>query len=144
MKILLAEYTTTRDPALAPEGTAMLSVLKTSFERCGHTVILPESGDFGEEIERLAPQCGMGLVIAPDNLLPRYTMLLEQHTHNLGCGFISAALCANKMQTARILRGHDIPVPEDCTNGTCIVKPVTGCGAQGVRLTTSPAGDKEF
>ncbi|HUH79033.1 MAG TPA: ATP-grasp domain-containing protein [Methanoregula sp.] len=144
MKILLAEYATTCDPALAPEGAAMLGVLKTSFERCGHEAVLPGSGDFGGEIERIAPSCDMGLVIAPDHLLPRYTMILEQHTHNLGCGFISAALCANKVRTAKILSSHGIPVPEECTGGTCVVKPVTGCGAQGVRLSSLPPGNGEF
>ena len=95
----------------------MLAVLKASFERCGHTVLLPGAGDFGDEIERLAPECDMGLVIAPDDLLSQYTQILEQHTHNLGCGFISAALCANKVRTGKILSSHGIAVPEDCTAG---------------------------
>ncbi|HUT38349.1 MAG TPA: ATP-utilizing enzyme (ATP-grasp superfamily), partial [Methanoregula sp.] len=62
MNVLLAEYATAHDPALAPEGAAMLAVLKQSFERCGYDVKLPGNGDFGEEIERLAPSCDMGLV----------------------------------------------------------------------------------
>ncbi len=144
MKILLAEYTTVHDHSLSPEGAAMLAILKGSFERCGHVVLLPGSGDFGEEIERLAPECDMGLVIAPDKLLSRYTQILEQHTHNLGCGFISAALCANKVRTKKILASHDIPVPETCTSGRCVVKPVNGCGAQGVRLTDSGPGEMEL
>jgi len=144
MKILLAEYATANDPALAPEGGAMLSVLNASFTRCGHEVVLPGAGDFGAEIERLAPACDMGLVIAPDHLLPRYTMILEQHTHNLGCGFISAALCASKVKSAKILAQHNIPVPAECSGKNCVVKPVTGCGAAGVRLSASPPGEKEF
>ena len=144
MNILLAEYTAAHDPSLAPEGAAMLAALKGSFGRCGHTVLLPGSGDFGEEIERLAPDCDMGLVIAPDNLLSRYTQILEQHTHNLGCGFISAALCANKARTGKILSSHGIPVPEDCPAGRCVVKPVHGCGSRGVRLTDAGAGDNEL
>ena len=48
----------------------------------------------------------MGLVIAPDHLLAGYTQILEQHTHNLGCGFMTVALCANKVQTEKILRSH--------------------------------------
>jgi len=144
MKVLLAEYTTTHDPALAREGRAMVSVLKASFGRCGHTVVLPGTGDFATEIERLAPACDMGLVIAPDHLLSRFTMILEQHTHNLGCGFIPAALCANKLRTEKILRAHGIPVPGECTIGKCIIKPVNGCGALGVRLAESKAGEGEF
>ena len=50
----------------------------------------------------------MGLVIAPDEMLAKYTMLLEQHTYNLGCGFMTAALCANKVQTGEFLRSHGI------------------------------------
>jgi len=144
MKVLLAEYTTAHDPALAHEGRAMVDVLKASFERCGHTIVLPGAGDFAAEIERLAPGCDMGLVIAPDLLLSRFTMILEQHTHNLGCGFIPAALCANKLRTEKILRAHDIPVPDECTTGKCIIKPVSGCGAQGVRRSESKAGEGEF
>jgi len=144
MKVLLAEYTTVHKSALAPEGAAMLSVLKGSFERCGHTVIVPEKGDFVREIERLAPTCDMGLVIAPDNLLSKFTMILEQHTHNLGCGFISAALCANKVRSSKILLEHGIAVPEPCATGPCVIKPINGCGAQGVRLGQGAAGPGEF
>jgi len=144
MKVLLAEYTTFHDPLLAPEGAAMLDVLKQSFERCGHEVISPVTRDFGSEIERLAPCCEMGLVIAPDNLLPGFTMILEQHTHNIGCGSMNAALCANKVRTAKILRSHQVPVPDEIIAGKRVIKPVNGCGAQGVRLSDGPAGKGEF
>ncbi len=144
MKVLLAEYATAHDPHLANEGAAMLGVLKASFERCGHEVVLPGSGDFAAEIERLAPSCEMGLVIAPDHLLTRYTMLLEQYTHNLGCGFMVTALCANKVKTQRILAGHGIPVPGDPGAGQCVIKPVSGCGAQGVRLSETAPKEGEF
>jgi hypothetical protein len=144
MNVLLAEYATCHDPALAPEGAAMLETVKKSFERCGHKVVLPGCGDFAAEIERLAPGCDMGLVIAPDHLLARYTQVLEQHTHNLGCGFMTVALCANKVQTGKILRSHGIPVPGEASAGKWVVKPVKGCGAQGVRVSDGPAGDGEF
>jgi len=144
MKALLAEYTVSHDPALAAEGAAMLAVLEQSFARCGYGVVTPGPGDFGTEIGRLAPSCDVGLVIAPDHLLPRFTMILEQHTHNLGCGSMSAAVCANKVQTAKILRSHGIPVPDEVVSGMRVVKPVNGCGAQGVRLSDQPAGAAEF
>jgi predicted ATP-grasp superfamily ATP-dependent carboligase len=144
MKVLLAEYTTVHDPHLAPEGAAMLSVLKQSFCRCGYDVVTPGSGDFGDEIARIAPSCDMGLVIAPDHLLARFTQTLEQHTHNLGCGFMAAALCANKLQTERILRLHAVPVPAVASSGRRVIKPVKGCGALGVRLSEGPAGPDEF
>ena len=144
MKVLLAEYTTAHDPHLAHEGAAMLAVLKSSFERCGYEVVLPGNGDFSAEIERLAQTCDMGLVIAPDKLLSKYTMLLEQHTHNLGFGFMTVALCANKMKTQKILSQHDIPVPGEPGAGKRIIKPVSGCGSQGVRLSQGAPGDGEF
>jgi len=144
MKVLLAEYATCHDPTLAPEGAAMLETVKQSFERCGYEIVQPGSGDFAAEIERLAPQCAMGLVIAPDNLLARYTQILEQHTHNLGCGFMTVALCANKVQTGKILRSHGIPVPEEVTTGKRVIKPVKGCGSSDVRISDGPVGNGEF
>ena len=144
MKVLLAEYTSAHDPGLAHEGVAMLNVLKTSFERCGFDVVLPGPGDFAMEIGRLAPACDMGLVIAPDHLLSRFTMILEQHTHNLGCGFMTIALCANKVQTSRILAGHGIPVPGEAGAGKRVIKPVKGCGSQDVRIADGNPGEGEF
>lgn len=144
MKVLLAEYTTAHDPALAHEGRAMISVLRKSFERCGYEVIIPGEGDFAGEIERLAPTCDMGLVIAPDKLLAKFTMILEQHTHNLGCGFMSVALCANKVQTQKILAQNGICVPGEAETGKQVIKPVKGCGTQGVRLSDGKPGEDEF
>ena len=144
MKVLLAEFATCHDPALAPEGAAMLEAVKKSFELCGYETVLPGCGDFAAEIERLAPGCDMGLVIAPDHLLARYTQILEQHTHNLGCGFMTVALCANKVQTGKILRAHGVPVPVEVLTGKRVIKPVRGCGAQGVRVSEGLAGDGEF
>jgi hypothetical protein len=144
MKVLLAEYTAARDPALAPEGAAMLDVLVQSFTRCGYEVVLPGPGDFYDEIVRLAPACDMGLVIAPDCLLAKFTLPIEQHSHNLGCGSMNAAVAANKVTTSRVLRGHGVPVPADASAGRHVVKPVAGCDAQGVRLTTDAPGKGEF
>ena len=144
MNVLLAEYTTARDPALAPEGAAMLDILHKSFTRCGYEVVLPGPGDFYDEIVRLAPTCDMGLVIAPDHLLAKFTLLVEQYSHNLGCGSMNAALCANKVTTEKLLKSHGIPVPADAAGGRHVVKPVAGCGAQGVRLTMDPPGTGEF
>ncbi len=122
----------------------MLSVLQKSFVRCGYDVISPEPGDFGAEIARIAPSCDYGLVIAPDHLLARYTMLVEQFTNNIGCGSMSTAVCANKQKTAKILRSHGIPVPDEPGTGKRVVKPISGCGASGVRLTDKRTGDGEF
>jgi tyramine---L-glutamate ligase len=144
MKVLLAEYSAARDPVLAHEGRAMLEVLRGSFERCGYEVVLPGDGDFAAEIGRLAPLCDMGLVIAPDHLLAKFTMILEQHTHNLGCGFMTVALCANKVQTKKVLMQHDILVPGEPGPGKNVIKPVKGCGSLGVRLAEGKPGTDEF
>ena len=144
MKVLLAEYAAAHHPVLAHEGKAMLGVLKASFERCGYKTVIPGEGDFAAGIEMLAPDCDMGLVIAPDHLLSRFTMILEQHTHNLGWGFMTVALCANKVQTQKILRQHNIPIPGDPGSGKTVIKPIKGCGAQGVRISSGNVGDNEF
>jgi hypothetical protein len=144
MRVVLAEYTVAHDPGLAPEGAAMLRVLSDSFERCGYEVVCPGAGDFGAEIRRLAPDCDVGLVIAPDHLLFRYTADLERLTHNIGCGSMNAAVCANKQQAAAILSRHGIPVPEEGGPGRQVIKPVRGCGAQGVRLASGTPGEGEF
>ena len=144
MDILLAEYASAHDPALAPEGAAMLAVLRSSFERCGHRVRSPGRGDFAKEIAWIALGCDAGLVIAPDHLLAEYTRILEQHTDNLGCNSMAVAVCANKVMTARILERHGIPVPGEAASGTRVVKPITGCGATGVRLTDKAPAEGEF
>jgi len=144
MKAFLAEYSVCNDPELAPEGAAMLAAISGSFARCGYDVVMPEGPDFEGEIRRLAPGCDVGLVIAPDHLIFRYTHLLEQFTHNIGCGSMNAAVCANKQRTAAILARHGIAVPPDAGEGRRVVKPIMGCGAQGVRLTDEEPGAGEF
>lgn len=137
MKVLIAEYTASRDPTLAPEGKAMASVLQESFERLGHTVVLPESGDFDAEIARLAPQCDYGLVIAPDEMLSKFTHTLELATHNIGSDSTSIAVCANKRLTGKILSGIGIAVPQEVGadyTGKRVIKPVKGAGSVGVRI----------
>lgn len=144
MKVLIAEYSMYHDPALAPEGRAMFASLSASFSRCGHEVVTPGQGDFYEEIQKLAPGCDAGLVIAPDPLLSRFTLAMENCTHNLGCGSMNVAVCANKQRAGTILASHGIAVPEGQEKGLRVVKPVSGCGAVGVRLTSGPAGPGEF
>lgn len=137
MKVLIAEYTASRDPSLAPEGKAMVSVLQESFERLGHTVLVPNSGDFDAEIARLAPQCDYGLVIAPDELLSKFTHTLELATHNIGSDSTSIAVCANKRLTAKVLSGIGISVPQEVPAdyaGKRVIKPIKGAGSVGVRI----------
>ncbi|MDI6720433.1 MAG: ATP-grasp domain-containing protein [Methanomicrobiales archaeon] len=143
-RALLAEYTVLHDPQLAPEGAAMLQVLRESFARCGYEVVSPSGNGFEAELERLAPACDLGLVIAPDHLIPRFTKIVEDHTHNIGCGSTAAAVCANKRLTGRVLASHGIAVPEEVQTGMRVIKPVMGCGAEGVRLSTDPPSGGEF
>ncbi len=144
MKAFLAEYTVCNEPMLAREGAAMLSVLRESFEASGYEVVSPEGTDFEGEIRRLAPECDLGLVIAPDHLLFRFTYLLEQFTHNIGCGSMNAAVCANKRRTAGILAKHGIAVPEEIQGGRKLIKPVTGCGSMGIRISDGEPGEGEI
>jgi predicted ATP-grasp superfamily ATP-dependent carboligase len=144
MKALLAEYAMFHDPLLAPEGEAMYRVIAGSLERCGYRVVSPEQGDFTGEIRRLAPGCDIGLVIAPDHLLARYTGIMERLTHNIGCGSMNVAVCANKPQTRGILARHGIPVPPGDGSGKKVIKPVAGCGSIGVRITEEVPEEGEF
>jgi predicted ATP-grasp superfamily ATP-dependent carboligase len=144
MKALLAEYAMFHDPLLAPEGEAMYRVIAASLERCGYQVVSPERGDFAEEIRRLAPGCDIGLVIAPDHLLAKYTAVLERLTHNIGCGSMNIAVCANKRQAGEILARHGIPVPPEGGAGKKVIKPVTGCGSIGVRISEEAPREGEF
>jgi predicted ATP-grasp superfamily ATP-dependent carboligase len=86
----------------------------------------------------------VGLVIAPDDLLPEFTRAMETATHNLGCGSTNAALCANKRLTARILTSHRIPVPPEGGVDVRVLKPARGCGACGVRLSDALPADDEI
>jgi predicted ATP-grasp superfamily ATP-dependent carboligase len=144
MRVLLAEYARYHDPGLAAEGEAMVSVLTGSFQRCGHEVVFPEKGDFSSELERLAGTCDAGLVIAPDHLMPDFTQILEQHTHNLGCGSMVAAVCANKHLTGKILSRQGIDTPAEVMWGRRVVKPISGCGSVGVRITEDAPGEGEM
>lgn len=137
MTVLIAEYTAVRDPALAPEGKAMVAALKKSFEACGHTVVIPTGSDFDAEIARLAPDCEYGLVIAPDEVLAKYTHTLELATHNIGSDSTAVAVCASKRLSGKLLAkvGIDVPaeVPVDYP-GKRVIKPIKGAGSVGVRI----------
>ena len=146
MKVLIAEYTTFHDPHLAPEGRAMVSALKKSFENCGHEVILPDGGDFNAEIERLAPECDYGIVIAPDALLSKFTHTLELATHNIGTDSTAVAVCASKRLSSKLLANVGIRVPKEVGTdfaGKRVIKPVKGEGSNGVRIAKDGEEPKE-
>jgi predicted ATP-grasp superfamily ATP-dependent carboligase len=145
MKILLAEYTRHHDPALAPEGEAMIRTLRHSFEHLGHEVLMPEKGqDFGDELRRLAPLCNEALIIAPDHLLARYTKIAEDLSRNIGCSSLSIAVCANKRRTADTLKNNGIDVPAEVSSGKRVIKEIAGCGAINMRYRDEEPGEHEF
>ena len=145
MRVLLAEYTHHHDPALAPEGRAMVTTLQESFERIGYEVVMPSpDADFGDEIRRLAPDCDEALVITPDHLLARYTKIVEDLSRNIGCSSLAIAVCANKRRTAETLKAHGIDVPAEVTSGKRVIKEISGCGAINMRYKDEEPGPKEF
>ena len=144
MKALIAEYTVFNDPGLAPEGAAMLKVLSESFERCGYEVLSPEKGDFAEELKRIAPECDVGLVIAPDDILGKFTKIVEDNTRNIGCGSLNIALCSNKKRTGALLASHGVAVPKELDQGYRLIKKINGVDGQNMRLSGDDPGEGEF
>jgi len=138
MKVLIAEYTSFSGSDLSSEGKAMVSALKKSFEKCGYTVVLPKfGGDFNTEIERLAPDCDYGLVIAPDALLSKFSFTMDRNTHNVGTESMPVAVCSNKRLTSKLLANVGIHVPKEVGleyNGKRVIKPITGQGSVGVHI----------
>ena len=124
----------------------MVSALKKSFEKCGHEVILPQGGDFNAEIERLAPECDYGIVIAPDAMLSKFTHTLELATHNIGTDSTAVAVCASKRLSSKLLANVGINVPKEvgCDfAGKRVIKPVKGEGSIGVRIAKDGEEPKE-
>ncbi|MGB7544851.1 MAG: ATP-grasp domain-containing protein [Methanothrix sp.] len=158
MKILVAEYASALGlgGTVELEGRAMLAALVGSFARSGHDVIYPTSGPRPEkgrpvQIRRegdfealLEGEADAGLLIAPDGMQPRLLEILERNTVNLGCSPAAAALAADKLLCTRALERAGVPVAEiverpDPVERGClryVVKPRTGCGSEGVRITS--------
>ena len=147
------------------EGRAMLSTLARSFERAGHEVLYPTSGPTiaagrpilmkGEEDFEavLDGKADAGLLIAPDGMQPHLLEILEKNTVNLGASPDAARLCADKLLCTRALAQAGVPVAEivekpDPVEKGChlyVVKPRTGCGSEGVRVTSfARAGPEEI
>jgi len=167
MKILIAEYASAvgLGGTCELEGRAMLATLARSFERAGHEVLYPTSGPgIGagrpilikgeEEFEGILDcKADAGLLIAPDGMQPHLLEILEKSTVNLGASPDSARLCADKLLCTRALAQAGVPVAEivdkpDPVEKGChlyVVKPRTGCGSEGVRVTSfARAGPEEI
>jgi len=158
MKILVAEYASALGlgGTVELEGRAMLAALVESFARSGHDVIYPTSGPIlgegravliqeeGDFEALLGGEADAGLLIAPDGMQPRLLETLERNTVNLGCSPAVAALAADKLLCTRALERAGVPVAEiverpDPVEKGCmryVVKPRTGCGSEGVRITS--------
>ena len=159
MKILVAEYASALGLGGTHEleGRAMLSTLVESFERSGHSVAYATHGprinagdyvlvDDQAEFEAMLQTIKVDacLLIAPDGLQPRFLEIIEDHTANLGSNPDVARLCADKLLCTQALARANVPVAEivdkpDPVEKGChryVVKPRTGCGSEGVRITS--------
>ena len=159
MRILVAEYASAvgMGGTCELEGRAMLSVLAGSFERAGHEVVYPTSGPTigagkpillkrPEEIEQIlrSTKADAGLLIAPDEMQPKFLEILEKNTVNLGCSPAAANLCADKLLCSQKLKENGVPVveivagPEPCEKGChrYVIKPRFGCGSENVRISS--------
>jgi predicted ATP-grasp superfamily ATP-dependent carboligase len=159
MRILVAEYASavSLGGTCELEGRAMLATLAGSFERAGHEVVYPTvgptiraghpvilNGDEGFEDVLATVDVDAGLLIAPDGMQPHFLEILEKNTVNLGSSPEVARLCADKLLCTRALARAGVPVaeivdkPEPCEKGChrYVVKPRTGCGSEGVRITS--------
>lgn len=167
MKILVAEYASALGlgGTVELEGRAMLAALVGSFARCGHEVIYPSRGPvlaegrpvlIREEADfeaLLTGEADAGLLIAPDGMQPHLLAILEKNTVNLGASPAAAALAADKLLCTRALERAGVPVagivekPDPVEKGCLryVVKPRTGCGSEGVRITSyARAGPEEI
>jgi len=139
MKVLVAEYASWAAGYavhLQKEGQAMLDVLKVSFTRSGHRVLVPP--DFGRELEALARRCDAGVIVAPDEILACLTQKLETGCENLGSPAPAVELAADKLGCSRLLRSAGIATPGDApSSGRWVLKPRYGCGCEGVRMVPS-------
>ena len=159
MKILVAEYASAigLGGTYELEGRAMLSTLVESFERSGHSVAYATHGprikagdyilvDDQAEFEAMLQTIEVDacLLIAPDGLQPRFLEIIEGHTANLGSSPAAARLAADKLLCTQALARANVPVAEivdkpDSVEKGChryVVKPRTGCGSEGVRITS--------
>src|SRR5271157_6029063 len=99
MRILVAEYASAvgMGGTCEVEGRAMLSTLAGSFELSGHEIVYPTSGPTiragkpillkrPEEFEQILQSTTVdaGLLIAPDEMQPKFLEILEKNTVNLG------------------------------------------------------------
>ncbi|WP_445474758.1 ATP-grasp domain-containing protein [Methanococcoides methylutens] len=161
MKILLSEYavSTGMGGTYLLEGKAMLHTLASSFSRLGHEVIYTSSGpsidcgtlvssredNINEILEEQAKDCDAALVIAPEELLPEITAIIDDNTLNLGCPFESVAVCSDKLECTRKLENTSLAVPRTYSvnqeipkDKRWVVKPRYGCASEDTFVSHDP------
>ncbi|WP_135606051.1 ATP-grasp domain-containing protein [Methanococcoides sp. NM1] len=161
MKILLSEYavSTGMGGTYLLEGKAMLHTLASSFSRLGHEVIYTSSGpsiEYGssvassedsinEILEKQAKDGDAALVIAPEELLPGITAIIDDNTLNLGCSFESVTICSDKLECTRKLEAASIAIPGTYSADQAIpkgkrwiVKPRYGCASEDTFVCHDP------
>ncbi len=140
--------------ALLREGKAMLTTLKSGFERLGHEVVYPVAeNDFEAAVDRLSKESDAGIVIAPDDRLCKLTELVESNTVNLGCPSDSVKICADKMRTTKILSENGIAVPRIVFPGEevrkdgeqgYVKKPRYGCASENVFIVNGVGNHEDM
>jgi tyramine---L-glutamate ligase len=168
MDILVAEYASAvgLGGTCELEGRAMLTTLVESFEKSGHSaayathgprikagehIAVEDQADFEVLLETIkADAC---LLIAPDGLQPHLLEIIESRTANLGCSPGAARVAADKLLCTQALSRAGVPVagivdkPDPVEKGChrYVVKPRTGCGSEGVRISSfARAGPNEI
>jgi predicted ATP-grasp superfamily ATP-dependent carboligase len=167
MLILLAEYASALGlgGTCELEGRAMLSTLARSFQRLGHQVCYPSSGqrigagqpifiesqrDFEDVLGSL--EADAGLLIAPDDTQAHLLEILEGKTVNLGCIPQAAELCADKLLCTQRLKENRVPVADIVAGAEArrmgcsryVIKPRFGCGSEGVSIVSKPRAPQGY
>lgn len=146
MKVFLAELASLErgfPEEIVEQGEAMLRTLVAGVERAGHDAVVPGGTDLAAAIREESGDCDYGLVIAPDEVLPRYVELLRDRTEDLGPPPEFVETAADKLATLRALRG-EVPTPSLDPEGPAVLKPRRGSGSEGVRLSGEEPGEDEF
>lgn len=146
MEVFIAELAATEGgfpEHIERQGRAMQTTLRQGARKAGADPVTPDADTLEEAIERGAPGCDSGVVVAPDDLLADYARLLREHTRDLGPDPDYVETAADKLRTLEILEG-EVPTPTLDPPGSRVVKPRRGVSADGVRVTTEEPGEDEF
>ncbi len=110
--------------------------------KAGDYILVDDRAEFEVLLETV--KVDACLLIAPDDLQSHFLKLIEDHTANLGCSPGAARVAADKLLCTQALARAGVPVAEildkpDPVEKGChlyVVKPRTGCGSEGVRITS--------